>query len=288
MNIGSLYNVFSQGRWIKQKVKLGVSEKGVEILSEYLPQSNISSHVFVELLGLNRYVSRGVTLMKLFKQLAQDEFNEYYTLRGGLIELLASERLKLDYPDANLKQYELQDFPGFNQFEHKKPFSGVVDIGMFFPDGRKMIAEIKSKDWKNYKWIAEKGKEPEEEIIQGEFLAELFEADKYVMVWGFISDDLANRLIHISKSIAEKNRFAVTKNGRQTYDFEKLREYLGVVYEDIKWHVKEYNVRHDVIREKMEYIKNLRDEYINKRIIPMEDFTEEEFMEIAEKILALE
>lgn len=287
MILNRFYNIWSKGsrtgtpdKLVPIKYDIETHDDGqdyVKIISDHLPTPNISSHTFVDIMGMNQYTSPAKAIMKLFHMIKEDPFNIYYTIRGGIVETLALEYVKKLYPGCTAKGYDLQDFPNFNQFPEAKPFSGVVDIGITEPF--RMSVEVKSKDYKYLNAITRYGNYPKEEVHQGEFLGELFGADKYMMLWGIITPWLEGQIQGIVKDEAKLKSYAIKVNGRDTFDYGRilsdLKLALGTTH--IKWHHQTYTVRHDVIRKEMKDALDLRNKIISYKAIPVNLFSKEDF-----------
>lgn len=282
MIINKFYNVFSQSSKVWEKVPIALDIEGdvIKIDSPHMPEPNISSHTFVDLMGYNPFTSTGKALLKLFKVTEDSEFQKYYEIRGGIIEHLALEMLRERFPHSDLRGYDLQDFKGFNQFADSKPFSGVVDLAM--TDPAKMTVEVKSKDFKYHDTIIKYKKYPIQEVMQGEFLGELFGADHYMMCWGIISDVLASKIRKISNSPEQLQKYAFVDRGRPTYHFDMICEDLQLTHVSphVTWKTETYPVRHEIIRGLMKQALDIRNTVLANKGIPVDYFNEKDFMEL--------
>lgn len=283
MIINKFYNVFSNSSKVWQKVplELELEDDVVKIKSDHFPEPNISSHTFVDLMGYNKFTSTSHALLKLFKVTKDDEFNVYFTLRGGIIECLALEMLKERFPHSDIRGYDLQDFKGMNQFPHERPFSGVVDLGMTIP--YRLSVEVKSKDFKYHNTIIKYKNYPPQEVAQGEFLGELYGANEYMMCWGIISDVLKFKIEKIVNNPKLLKKYAINDRGRDTYKFDAICKDLQLTYRSphITWRTETYPVRHEMMRSLMKKALDIRNEVLAHKGIPLGMFTEEEFKELA-------
>lgn len=190
-----------KGQWESVKNELTTDDAYIYLQHKRLKNPNISSHVMVDLMGENPYMTPGKALIQAFGLLEYSSIDPYYTHRGGVIEVLAEAYLrKVLYPSYELviENYELADFPGYNQFPNEKPFSGVLDKAIVQPF--RLPLEIKSKEMKDYSWIVGKGKYPEAEVTQGQHLADLWKASQVMMLWGFIDTKLQKYLKGVTEA----------------------------------------------------------------------------------------
>lgn len=288
IKVNKFHNIWNKGSNIPEKTPIIYDIKELDDFEPILHfdskatlSPNISSHTFVDVFGYNKFTSKGMALFKLFKLQEDEEFKVYYKIRGGIIEHLAVPYVEKLYPGCVANSHELHHFKSFNQFPEAKPFSAVADITITSPF--KLSIEVKSKDSKDMKYIIERGDYPEHEVKQGEFIAELFGSDQYMMLWGFISHALEfkiNKLITDTKRL--ESYVVKIKDDLEVYDFEAIVNDLKLTVDSphIVWHHKIYDVDHVRIRKEMKEALDLRNQVILHKGIPINLFFKEDFEDI--------
>lgn len=276
--------VQEDGQWYGVKNELSSDLTYIYLQHSKLRNPNISSHVLVDLMGKNPYTTPGKALLQAFGLLEYVAIDPYYTVRGGVVEVLAEEYIKkVLYPSLDLKvqSYELTDFKGYNQFPQHAPFSGVLDKAILEPF--KLPIEIKSKEMKDYKWIVEKGKHPENEVIQGMQLSDLWGTDKVLMIWGFIDLKLQRYLKDvINAGIVEE--FKKMQYGELHTNYEALTEALGLTYKDVTWEFQIYDVNKQELDNYRTHSLGIYNEVITERRIPRKWFSHSELEDLDEFI----
>lgn len=276
-----------KGQWENVKNELTTDDLYIYLQHRRLKNPNISSHVMVDLMGENPYMTPGKALIQAFGLLEYSPIDPYYTHRGGVIEVLAEAYLReVLYPSYKLviENYELADFPGYNQFPNEKPFSGVLDKAIVQPF--RLPLEIKSKEMKDYSWIVGKGKYPEAEVTQGQHLADLWKASQVMMLWGFIDTKLQTYL----KGVTEAGIFETfTKMhyGERRIDYDKAVQELGLTYKDVTWEFKIYDVDHAKLKKYRDFSIEIYDQVINERRISRKWFNHSELEDIDKFIKGL-
>lgn len=281
-------------KWKKIRVELDMDKDFVYLKSQKLRKPNISSHTFVSLTGKDNFNSVGATLLKILGQVEKESINIYHKLKGGIVEHFTTRYLKelfKEYKgiDVNISSYEVEDFQNYNQFNDDKPFTGVLDK---YIEDYDIPVEIKSKeyiskrskgDFNVYNWIVEKGNFPENEVYQGKFLANMSKKDKVVMVWGFVSEILSNKI----KSIINEEKNEIPKEyytSGNRVDFKKIIDDLDIKYEEITFHSELYKVDNEEIEKMKQQCKDLILETWVQKKIPLSLFSDDDLKVIKESI----
>lgn len=260
-------------RWNDVEYKLKEDDKYIYYSADLVREPKISSHTLINLANLNKWTSPGKTVLSMFGLLKRESINPYYTYRGGIAEVFAKRYLLRKYGmQANIESFELSMFKDFNQFPDAEPFSGVLDLMMYSP--QKMTIEVKSKEMKDYDYIAGYGQYPRDQVAQGANQAILAETEEYMMLWIFPKDEIAKML----KQIAEEDLWIWED------DYEQASLDLGLTEDMFEYHAKIFKADIRIInayREKALSIYN--DFYIHRRI-EKKLFTKEELKELKESI----
>ena len=213
----------------KKDYQLEVDSEYVYYKSEYIKQPKISSHTLVDLLDFNKFSRPGKTILNIFGLTKKSPIDPYQTYKGGIVEIFAKRFLLKEYgADADIEAFTVSQFKdsNMNQFPEAAPFSGVLDIMMHMPI--KLPVEVKSKEMKEYERIVKHGMYPKDQLVQGANQAVLAGVDKYMMLWGFISEDLSKLL----KTIAKEDLWLWEENYEQAIIDLELSE------DDVKFHYK--------------------------------------------------
>lgn len=272
------------GRWHSMENALTEDARFIYLNHKVLREPNVSSHTLVDINGKNQFTSIGKVVLQMFGLLEYVPIEEWYTVRGGIVEHLTEEYIrKVIYPgeELEIESYELSDFEGFNQFREQLPFSGVLDKAIVKPF--RMPIEIKSKDTGKYEWIVDKGQEPEMEVLQGKQLASLWGSDQSLMIWGFVPDDL-EKYIREAMELKILDGFQTYRYGSEVTDYAALCEALEIKMEDLKWHHQFYTVNEEELRIYRSRALEIRQQVLESRRIPKVWFTHQELKEIKKHI----
>ena len=256
-------------QWVNSKVDYENKDNKIVIHTKALKTPNISSHTLVDLCGLNKYATIGKTLLVMFGLAEKQEIPLYQTVKGGIVEEFASRYLNELYGGRyNIESFTLEQFARYNQFPEQLPFSGALD--KLIHSEIKLPVEIKSKEMREYNKIAIDKNYPKDQIIQGANQAYMYGAEKYMMLYGFLTKEISDLL----KSLTENDLWVWGK------DYAKAIEELGLKYEDIIFHhvILDYDPR--VIKAYRDKAQKIYNDFYMNRVIDRKLFNKEEIVEI--------
>ncbi len=178
-------------------------------LFQPLKPKKISSTWIPQLLGLSEFSKRGDKLLEFWGFAEKEPFDDVYTLRGEVAELLIVKALeakgfKPKRYDKNEYDYDLFKYDGTKGDDNKlnklyKFFSGLPDV--VYRDENKVIRllEVKAKDF------GKLGSNPYGyEIMQGRILAMLYGVDEVVMTAIYFSDSVMRNFYMCSTTDGER------------------------------------------------------------------------------------
>jgi hypothetical protein len=211
-------------KWYSSQVSYQMKDQRIHVKSDIFKTPNISSHVLVDLCGLNKYASVGKTLLSMFGFTQRTEIPLYQTVKGGIVEEFANRYLEELYGGRyKIESFTLEQFAAtrFNQFPDQLPFSGALD--KLIHGDIKLPVEIKSKEIREYEKIALNKQYPKDQVVQGANQAFMYGAEKFMMLYGFLSKEISDYL----KDITENDLWVWGK------DYAQAIEDLGLKYEDM-------------------------------------------------------
>lgn len=256
-------------QWVNSKVDYEKKDDKILVHTKALKTPNISSHVLVDLCGLNKYASVGTTLLKMFGLAERTEIPLYQTVKGGIIEEFANRYLNELYGGRyDIESFTLEQFKNFNQFPDQIPFSGALD--KLIHGSTKLPVEIKSKEMREYNKIAVDRNYPKDQVIQGANQAYMYGAEKYMMLYGFLNEEISTYL----KELTENGLWIWGK------DYAKAIEELGLRYEDVVFHheIMDYDAR--IIKAYREKAQKIYNDFYMNRTIDRSLFKKEELIDI--------
>jgi hypothetical protein len=258
-------------KWYSSSVSYHMKDNRFHVKSDLFKTPNISSHVLVDLCGLNKYASVGKTLLSMFGFAERQEIPLYQTVKGGIVEEFANQYLEDLYGGRyKIESFTLEQFAQtrFNQFPDQLPFSGALD--KLIHGEIKLPVEIKSKEIREYEKIAIDKQYPKDQVVQGANQAFMYGAEKYMMLYGFLSKEISEYL----KEITENDLWIWGK------DYAQAIKDLHLKYEDIKFHhdILDYDSR--IIKAYREKAQKIYNEFFTSRMIDRSLFKKEELEEI--------
>lgn len=259
-------------QWIKAQVNYRKKDSKIIVEASALKTPNISSHVLVDLCGLNKYASVGKTILSMFGLMERRPIPLYQTVKGGIVEELANIYLNELYGGRyDIESFTLEQFKNtnFNQFPDQKPFSGALD--KLIHGDIKLPVEIKSKEMREYEKIAVNGKYPKDQVIQGANQAYMYGAKNYMMLYGFLNNEISTLL----KELTENDLWIWGQ------DYAKAIKDLEIRYEDIKFHhvILDYDER--IIKAYRDKAQKIYNDFYTTRTIDRNLFKKEELTDIA-------
>jgi len=259
-------------QWIKATVDYAKKDTKIIVKASALKTPNISSHVLVDLCGLNKYASVGKTILSMFGLMERTPIPLYQTVKGGIVEEFANTYLNTLYGGRyDIESFTLEQFKNtnFNQFPDQKPFSGALD--KLIHGDIKLPVEIKSKEMREYQKIAVEKKYPKDQVVQGANQAYMYGAKNYMMLYGFLNEEISDLL----KQLTENDLWIWGQ------DYAKAIKDLEIRYEDITFHhdILDYDER--IIRAYREKAQKIYNDFYLSRTIDRNLFKKEELMDIA-------
>ena len=280
--------------WVNANVDYEMKNNQVIVHPDKFKTPNISSHVLVNLCGLNRFATVGSTLLSTFGLLERKPIPLYQSIKGNIVEEFATRYLEELYGGRyNIESFTLEQFSGYNQFPEQKPFSGALD--KLIKGDVILPVEIKSKEMKDHKKIAIDGKYPKDQLIQGANQAYMYGAEKFMMLYGFLSKDISDILKDICKSYTtikrQKNALGMWEEVEveETLwiwgkDYAQAIEDLGLEYEDIVFHHEVMDFDPTVIENYRRKAKEIYDDFAETGIIDRYKFNKDELLDIMKQV----
>lgn len=262
----------SEGRWTKDTPNYELTDSALKVHTTRLRTPNISSHTLVDLCDLNSFSSKGKTLLSIFGYLEKETIDPYQLIKGGIVEYFANEYLLELYGDRiDVESYTVQQFPDFNQFHHSPPFSGVLDKLLKSPV--KLPVEIKSKEIKDYEYIATKGNYPKDHILQAMNQAYFINASRCMLIYGFLTEH-ANILLRefVDNGILEQ----IFGKNSNAYDYKAVCETLGFTRDMFIFDHKIFEVDNDLVENNRKKALGLYNEFYQTKEIPLSYFSKNE------------
>jgi len=258
-------------QWINSMVDYENKDNKIVVHTKALKTPNISSHVLVDLCGLNKYASVGKTLLTMFGLVERTPIPLYQTVKGGIVEEFANIYLNKLYGGRyDIESFTLEQFKktNFNQFPDQIPFSGALD--KLIHGSTKLPVEIKSKEFREYNKIAVNRNYPKDQIIQGANQAYMYGAEKFMMLYGFLSEEISDYL----KKLTENDLWIWGQ------DYAKAIEDLGIRYDDITFHheIMDYDPR--IIKAYRDKAQKIYNDFYMSRSIDRNLFKKEELLDI--------
>lgn len=279
--------------WVEQHSSYSLDRSTFTINIDKVKKPNISSHRLVDLCGLNKYASVGKTLLSMFGFLEKSEIPLYQSVKGGIAEEFATRYLDELYGGRyNIESFTLEQFSGFNQFPHSKPFSGALD--KLIHGDVKLPVEIKSKELREYNKIAIDGKYPKDQVMQGANQAFMFGADSFMMLYVFLKPEVSAYLQAITEETPAKRIEII--NGKEVEieykeslwlwgdDYATAIKELGLKYDDFVFHHKIMTYDKRIINAYRERAQKIYDDFLNTRTLPRHAFKKEELEDLKEFI----
>lgn len=244
-----------------------------EVLKPLEPKK-LSSTWFPQLLDIDNYNPKGDKLLE-FWGLAQGEpFDNYYSLRGEIAEVLVSNMLKKrNYKVTRYNNKKELDYDVFKYEENNqdklnklyKYFGGLPDI--VYEDGNeKILLEVKSKDMSAIDKI--QSNPPQYEILQGKQLALLYGLDKVTMTYVFFSENMVRKMY-----IALTTPFDLEQS---VFDFfDKIGELQYGKDKDYFIIKKEYTFNRNELLEQMKKAYKYADGFRQTLTVNFEDLSKE-------------
>jgi hypothetical protein len=250
-------------------LKDGIKVEYDDILSSYAfdfktaKVKKVTSRAFPQLLDKNKWQSIGWAVLDRCGFLAKEEIDPFYLVRGNVAELIVDKYLNTVYKekgiDIQTKRFTVQEVD-YDMFPKNKRFGRVVDIGIAKPLDKRAVVEVKSKNMKNYNMIAVDKNVPEEEVLQGKFLARLSQTEKLLMAYVFFTD---------SQEAVIKKRMAVADDGYE--------QALAVqLYGDVKIKMIPCEINNEEMDGLMEDAWEKLDRLVDLGAIPAEYFNSDE------------
>ena len=278
------------GEWQNETVEYEMKNNKVIVNASGFKRPNISSHVLVNLCGLNRFASVGATLLGTFGLLEKKEIPLYQSIKGNIVEEFANQYLEEIYGGRyDIESFTLSQFKNYNQFPDAKPFSGALD--KLIHGKTKIPVEIKAKEMKDHRKIAINGNYPKDQVVQGANQAYMYGADNFMMLYGFLSPEISNMLKDVCKkfttTVTEKNILGIeeTKTVEETCwiwgeNYAQAIEDLGLRYEDITFHHKIMDFDPRIIKAYRKKAQELYDDFYKTRTIDRWQFKKEELFDV--------
>lgn len=262
-------------QWINSKVSYEKKDDKIIVKTNSLKTPNISSHTLVDLCGLNKYASVGKTLLSMFGLMERNPIPLYQTVKGGIVEEFATIYLNELYGGRyDIESFTLEQFKktNFNQFPDQLPFSGALD--KLIHGDIKLPVEIKSKEMKEYEKIAVNKKYPKDQIVQGANQAYMYGAEKFMMLYGFLNEEISTLL----KTLTENDLWIWGQ------DYAKAIEDLEIRYGDIIFHheIMDYDER--ILKAYREKAQKIYNDFYTSRTIDRNLFKKEELIDIGRYI----
>lgn len=145
----------------------------------------ITGHSFVSLINKDKFKPKGDCVIDLLKILPQQPIDEFYTIRGKYGEKLIERMYQKNC--QNYITYDPEDI-NYDNFPENKYFGGLVD-GLL--DGA-TIVECKAKSLSNKDYIMKNKIENEE--LQGEYYATLWNLNSVFMEYVFFPEEIENKI----------------------------------------------------------------------------------------------
>lgn len=251
-------------RWMAANPTYESDSLYITVKTNAMKTPNISSHTLVDLCGLNQWSSPGKALLNAFGFLEKETIDPYQTLKGGLVEHFADEYLKSLYGDRlDLESFTLSQFNNFNQFPDTPPFSGALDKLLKAPV--KLPIEIKSKEMKAWEEIVTYQQWPKDHVVQGMNQAYFVGASRFMMLYGFLTDEASLLLRRMVDEGLAAELFGVTS---YNIDFKSMAETFGFTYDMFKFAHKIFEVNNDEIEGYRKKALDLYNQFFETRQIP--------------------
>lgn len=292
LELKEITNINIDSEWVNVKNTFTLDKSGLKISNDMFRSPNISSHTLVDLCGLNKYASKGKTLLSMFGLIERKDIPLYQMIKGGIVEVLANKYLDDLYGGRyNIESFELEQFENYNQFPNFKPFTGALDKVIHLPTI--LPVEIKSKEMRAYEQIATNLRYPPAEIVQGANQAFMYGADRFMMLYGFLTPELSEYLKEVTKTFTEevvvtdaignqKVEFRDTSLWIWGKDYEQAVKDLNITFDDVIFHheIMPYDER--LIKAYRDRAVKIYDEFKKTGFIPSKDFKKEELSQLKE------
>lgn len=259
-------------QWVKSSVSYENKGSKFYVNATALKTPNISSHVLVDLCGLNKYASVGKTILSMFGLIERKPIPKYQTVKGGIVEEFANIYLNKLYGGRyDIESFTLEQFnkTNFNQFPSQVPFSGALD--KLIHGETKLPVEIKSKEMREYNKIAVNGNYPKDQVIQGANQAYMYGAEKFMMLYGFLSEEISEYL----KTLTENDLWIWGDNYKQAIEDLELK------YEDVTFHHKIMDYDPRIIKAYRDKAQKIYNDFYTNRTIDKSLFKKEEVIELS-------
>jgi len=266
---------YNNGNLKYHKIKLSQDKEFLHYKTDYVKTPKISSHTLVDMLGKNKWTSAGAAILSNFGLTKRSPFDPYQGYKGGIAEEFAGRYLRRKFgPNADIEAFTVSQFKNFNQFPEAAPFSGVLDIMVHEP--LKLPVEVKSKEMKDYEWIALKHMYPQDQLLQGANQAMLAGVDRYMMLWVFLSKSTSDLL----REIAKQDLWIWGE------DYAQAAKDLELEDSDFKFHSKEFPMDSRLMNAYREKALKRYEEFHKHRRVDRRLFTAAEWKEIKKYIEA--
>jgi len=206
----------------------------------------ITSRMFPILLGKNEYQGIGYGVLDRVGLIDFEQIDAWYQIRGTVAEYFVGKYIQNMYQEKLGVELTMKHFTtksvGYDQFGTNKKFGGVIDWGISAPQEYRAVVEVKSKNIKHYDKIIKDKKAPEEEVLQGKYLAHLSKVDKLLMGYAFFTDEQEKKLqlgVHTLKDT-------------QDFDVEPFIKSVGLRFEDVEIGVLRFDIDHEEVERDMQ------------------------------------
>ena len=245
------------------KIKKGIEFDYNELANAYdfplkgCKVKKVTSRMFPILLDKNDFNGVGYAVLDRCGLVDFEQIDKWYQIRGVLAEYFAGRYIKEMYKeklgvDLTMKHFTTKS-ANYDFFATNPRFGGVVDWGISKPIEYRAVVEVKSKtlekdDWKDktkkinyFDEIIKKKNAPQEEVLQGKFLAHLSKVDKLLMAYVFFSEIQEKKIQTGMHTIDDVDNF----------DIEKFLKFIGLAYEHVKIGMLKYDIDHEEMEELM-------------------------------------
>lgn len=267
---------------IKFGTKVEKTDKGFVFDVSHANRGKITSRVLPDLLGKNSFTTVGEAILERFGFLEKGHFEEWYSVRGRVGELLANEYIKafLKHKGIEYKKihaYELNMFKGFDMFHPSykhghEVFGGTPDMLVEKEDRKEnMLIEVKTKNISNYNYIVSQDGAPETETLQAHYLGYMTKSKEYALIYVFMTDEQETMLKKITPMASNLTD-------------ELLMEKLGFNIKNTVIRMSIREVDRDLISNKMKKAESILDDFEETGLLPYELLEKADIVAIEEYI----
>lgn len=272
MRFKSVVRWKANDRWCSANPSYEMDNLYFRVKTEAMRMPNISSHVLVDLCGLNKWSSPGKTLLTSFGFLEREAIDPYQTLKGGLVEHFADQYLRELYGERiDLESYTVSQFANFNQFPDNPPFSGALD--KFLKAPVKLPIEIKSKEMKAWDEIVTFQQWPKDHMVQGMNQAYFVGASRFMMLYGFLTDEAS---LLLRKMVDQGLVTEIFGTDTNNIDYKEMALTFGFNYDMFKFAHKIFEVNNEEVEGYRNKALDMYNKFFETRQIPKSYFKPDE------------